>query len=141
MHQNPQVLANRVTNWHHLSCGSLLAAEREQQPVMFEPTGYIDRQPRFLVTGARLYWSDGSPAYLRQSPFQWVNGRWEAVVQMTTPPNDPTGSVEAVLRLPPDVLDGWKSHSFEPIFETCQQIQEAIRRGVVGTVGCVELSA
>ena len=108
---------------------------------MIKPDGSSDRAPNFLVTGVRLFWNDGSPAYLRQSSFRWVDSAWEASLEILHAPSDGAiAPASAILRLSPAVVEAWRERSCEPIFETCRQVQDAIRAHAnASPLGVIEL--
>lgn len=95
--------------------------------------------PTFSVTGVMLYWSDRAPAHVRQSPFRWREGAWEADVEVSrTWPAEPTA--QGVLRLDPQVWSAWTRRSINPRREAAQQLADAMQtRGWASDFGVVTL--
>lgn len=84
-----------------------------------------DAGPAFSVTGATLRLRDYSRVDVKQAPFQWVRGAWDARLELTRTGGAP-GSFTTVLRLTPAVWDSWTRHGVDAEAEAARQLALAM---------------
>ena len=81
--------------------------------------------PDFSVTGATLRLRDYSRVEVKQTPFQWVRGAWDARLELTRTGGAP-GSFATILRLTPAVWDSWMRHGVDAEAEATRQLALAM---------------
>ncbi|MCA1586043.1 MAG: hypothetical protein LC791_15160 [Acidobacteria bacterium] len=92
-----------------------------------DQTGSSREQPTWSLTGQLLLWPDGSPAHVRQGPFELLDNGWEAVACVSRSERAGNRSITVRLRLEPNVQAQWESATLVPREQAARQLEAYIR--------------
>lgn len=92
-----------------------------------DQTGTRREQPTWTLTGQLLLWPDGSPAHVRQGPFDLLNNGWVAVARVSRSERAGSRWITVRLRLEPNVQAQWESAGLVPREHAGRQLEAYIR--------------
>lgn len=92
-----------------------------------DQTGTRWQQPTWTLTGQLLLWPDGSPAHVRQGPFEFLNRGWEAVARVSRSERAGSRWITVRLCLEPNVQARWERSAITPRAQAARQLEAYIR--------------
>lgn len=84
---------------------------------------FLTMRPSWTVAGA-IVAVGVEDSSLDQTPFRWIDGIWEAAVDVRHADNGNAPWHQLTLRISPDTVRRWNEAGINPFIEACAQLKE-----------------